>query len=64
PQVMIRLPADTKARLDALSGVTGTPIWRLIDRAVDLYLSQLPESERRLIDDVRDRRASQRRRHA
>ena len=34
PQVMIRLPRGTKATLDALSGLTGTPIWRLIDQAV------------------------------
>jgi predicted DNA-binding protein len=64
PQVMIRLPAETKALLDALSGVTGTPIWRLIDQAVDVYLAQLPEAERRLIDNVRDRRAAERRRRA
>lgn len=63
PQVMIRLPVETKALLDALSGVTGTPIWRLIDQAVDVYLSQLPDDERRLIDNVRARRAAHKRHH-
>ena len=57
PQVMIRLPQQTKAALDALSGATGTPIWRLIDIAVDAYIKSLPESQRRLVAGVRDLRA-------
>lgn len=58
PQVMIRLPQQTKAVLEALSGVTGTPIWRLIDRAVDVYVHQLPPAEQRLVAGVRQRRAA------
>ena len=57
PQVMIRLPQPTKNALEALSGATGTPIWRLIDVAVDSYIKALPESQRRLISGVRDLRA-------
>jgi hypothetical protein len=57
PQVMIRLPQPTKAVLDALSGATGTPIWRLIDAAVKGYIKNLPESQRRLVAGVRDLRA-------
>jgi hypothetical protein len=57
PQVMIRLPQATKDALDALSGATGTPIWRLIDVAVDTYIKSLPETQRRLIAGVRDWRA-------
>ena len=57
PQVMIRLPQPTKDALDALSGATGTPIWRLIDVAVESYIKALPESQRRLISGVRDLRA-------
>jgi hypothetical protein len=57
PQVMIRLPQPTKAALDALSGATGTPIWRLIDLAVDSYIRNLPEAQRRLVAGVRDLRA-------
>ena len=56
PQVMIRLPQPTKNALEALSGATGTPIWRLIDVAVDSYIKALPESQRRLISGVRDLR--------
>jgi len=58
PQVMIRLPHRTKTTLDALSGLTGTPIWRLVDQAVDVYVQALPESERTLLVGVRLRRAS------
>jgi len=58
PQVMIRLPHDTKDVLEALSGLTGTPVWRLIDQAVDVYVKQLSESERRLLTSVRHWRAA------
>jgi hypothetical protein len=58
PQVMIRLPHATKDVLEALSGLTGTPVWRLIDQAVDVYVRQLSESERRLLTSVRQRRAA------
>ena len=58
PQVMIRLPQTTKDILEALSGLTGTPVWRLIDQAVDVYVKQLSESERKLLTSVRQRRAA------
>jgi hypothetical protein len=62
PQVMIRLPRETKATLDALSGLTGTPIWRLIDQAVAVYVDHMPEPQRKLLSGVRERRAVERRR--
>jgi hypothetical protein len=58
PQVMIRLPQPTKDVLDALSGATGTPIWRLIDTAVEVYIRSLPDSQRQLVTRVRNLRAS------
>jgi hypothetical protein len=58
PQVMIRLPHATKDVLEALSGLTGTPVWRLIDQAVDVYVKQLSDSERKLLSSVRQRRAA------
>jgi hypothetical protein len=58
PQVMIRLPHETKDVLEALSGLTGTPVWRLIDQAVDTYVRQLSEAERKLLASVRQRRAA------
>ena len=58
PQVMIRLPHETKDVLEALSGLTGTPVWRLIDQAVDSYVRQLSDAERKLLASVRQRRAA------
>ena len=58
PQVMIRLPHATKDVLEALSGLTGTPVWRLIDQAVDVYVKQLSESEKKLLASVRQHRAA------
>ena len=59
PQVMIRLPRQTKATLEALSGATGTPVWQLIDRAVESYVEQLSPTEQKLVAAVRDSRARQ-----
>lgn len=59
PQVMIRLPQATKATLEALSGATGTPVWQLIDKAVEAYVEQLPPTEQKLVAAVRDSRARQ-----
>ena len=58
PQVMIRLPQPTKDVLEALSGLTGTPVWRLIDQAVGVYVMQLSDSERKLLASVQQRRAN------
>lgn len=58
PQVMIRLPRQTKEALDALSGATGTPIWRLIDLAVGSYIRTLPEAQRKLVSGIRVLRAT------
>ena len=58
PQVMIRLPRPTKDVLEALSGLTGTPVWRLIDQAVLAYVEQLSDAERKLLASVRQRRAA------
>jgi hypothetical protein len=49
PQVMIRLPQQTKTTLETLSAASGVPVWKLVDRAVAVYVRQLPAGERRLI---------------
>jgi predicted DNA-binding protein len=36
PRITVRLPIETKARLMALSTVTGRAAWQLIDEALDL----------------------------
>jgi predicted DNA-binding protein len=55
PQLTIRLPPDTKAKLNTLSLLTATPIWRVIDRAIDAYVQHLPDSERTLLGELADR---------
>jgi predicted DNA-binding protein len=55
PQLTIRLPAETKARLNTLSLLTGSPIWRIIDRAVDAYVRQLPEPDRSRLGEIAER---------
>jgi predicted DNA-binding protein len=55
PQLTVRLPAATKARLNTLSLLTGTPIWRLIDRAVEAYVQHLPEPERSRLGEIAER---------
>jgi hypothetical protein len=44
--------------LEALSGLTGTPVWRLIDEAVQAYVNQLSDAERKLLASVQQRRAA------
>jgi len=55
PQLTIRLPAATKAKLSTLSLLTTDPIWRIIDRAVDVYVQNLPEPERTRLGDIAER---------
>ena len=64
PQLSIRLPGEVKAKLQALSLIAGRPQWRIIIEAIDCYLRERPEPERRLVEDlvgrsrVRGRRAT------
>lgn len=52
PQLSIRLPGEVKAKLQALSLIAGKPQWRIIIDAVECYLREQPESERRMIDEL------------
>jgi hypothetical protein len=52
PQLSIRLPADVKAKLQALSVIAARPQWRIVTAAIDCYLRERPESERRLVDEL------------
>jgi len=52
PQLSIRLPAEVKAKLQALSLVGGRPQWRIITDAIDCFLRDRPEAERRRVDDL------------
>jgi len=52
PQLSIRLPQDAKAKLHALSLIGSRPQWRIVTDAIDCYLGQRPDSERRMVDDL------------
>jgi predicted DNA-binding protein len=56
PQLSIRLPADVKAKLQALSLIASRPQWRIITDAIECYVRERPDSERRLIDELAVRR--------
>jgi predicted transcriptional regulator len=49
PQVSIRLPADAKAKLQALSLATTRPQWRIVTEAIDCYLHLRPAAERGIV---------------
>jgi hypothetical protein len=64
PQLSVRVPADVKAKLHALSVISGRPQWRLITDAIDCFLQQRPEAEQKLVEELLGRsrtRAARRR---
>ena len=52
PQLSIRVPAEFKARLNALSAVTGLAQWRVIVEAINCFNDDLPKTERDLVDGL------------
>jgi len=52
PQLSIRVPGEVKARLQALSAVKARPQWRIITDAIDCYLRDRPDGERRQISEL------------
>lgn len=55
PQLSIRLPGDVKAKLQALSIIAAKPQWRIITEAIDCYLRERPDGERRMVDELAGR---------
>ena len=55
PQLSIRVPAEMKARLNALSAVTGLAQWRLIVEAIDCFFEDLPDKDRELVTGLSQR---------
>jgi len=55
PQLSIRLPADVKATLHALSLIEARPQWRVITDAIDCYARGRSDAERRLIRELAGR---------
>jgi predicted DNA-binding protein len=62
PQVSIRLPVEIKAKLQAISAVAARPQWRVVAEAIEDYLRDRPESERRMVDELSRVRSSRPRR--
>jgi hypothetical protein len=52
PQLSIRLPTDVKAKLQALSVISGRPQWRLIIDSIECFLKQRPEAEQRMVAEL------------
>jgi predicted DNA-binding protein len=50
PQLSVRLPPEIKARLEAVSVVSGQPQWRVISAAITCYFRELPPEDRRAVD--------------
>jgi len=55
PQLSIRVPVEMKARLNALSAVTGLAQWRVIVEAIDCFVEDLPPTDRELVDGLSQR---------
>jgi len=55
PQLSIRVPIEFKARLNALSAVTGLAQWRVIVEAINCFNDDLPKSERDLVAGLSER---------
>jgi len=55
PQLSIRLPAEVKAKLHALSLIESRPQWRVITDAIDCYARGRSSAERRLIAALAER---------
>jgi hypothetical protein len=55
PQLSIRVPVEFKARLNALSAVTGLAQWRVIVEAINCFNDDLPQSERDLVEGLSER---------
>jgi predicted DNA-binding protein len=52
PQLSIRLPADVKAKLRALSVISSRPQWRLISDAIECYLRDRTDAERQMVEEL------------
>ena len=55
PQLSIRVPHELKARLNAMSAVTGLAQWRVIVEAINCMFHDLPDTDRELVDGLSQR---------
>lgn len=59
PRITVRLPIEAKARLMALSTVTGTPAWQLIEVGINLLWKGQEGDVQRLAAQLAGRLADQ-----
>ena len=57
PQLSVRLPAEMKARLNALSAVTGLAQWRIVVEAINCFFGDLAPNDRALVTGLSERSA-------
>src|ERR1051325_5805214 len=55
PQLSIRVPVEFKARLNAMSAVTGLAQWRVIVEAINCFFQDMPATDRALVDGLSER---------
>jgi predicted DNA-binding protein len=55
PQLSIRVPVEFKARLNALSAVTGLSQWRVVMEAINCFFKDLPDRDQALVDGLSER---------
>jgi predicted DNA-binding protein len=55
PQLSIRVPVEFKARLNALSAVTGLSQWRVITEAINCMFDGLSAADQALVDGLSER---------
>ncbi len=60
PQLSVRLPDDVKATLRALSVMARRPQWRIITDAIECYLRERTDAERRLVAELAGRARARR----
>jgi hypothetical protein len=55
PQLSLRVPTEMKARLHALSAVTGQSQWRIIVDGINCLLRGLSAADRKRVDGLSER---------
>jgi hypothetical protein len=51
PQLSVRIPPDIRATVHALSTMRGQPQWRIVVDALESYMREQSNQERRLLDE-------------
>jgi predicted DNA-binding protein len=55
PQLTVRLPLETRARLSTLSLLLAQPMWRIIDQAIEAYVRNLPPADQKILGPLVER---------